>query len=132
MEIGSHKIDLRIPDSHILKKDSYHFAPFPNMESCHVCHGPDSKLRGILAMDIVAKNVHKEQVIQSAIIGFNNLMRLQRASYAGVYIDEIRKLPFVENFQIFGNFSEHAASNLAKFLEYFQSRGNLVYLVKHQ
>jgi hypothetical protein len=86
-----------------ISKDKLHFAPLPNMESCHVCHGPDSKLRGILAMDIESKNIKKEQVIQSAIIGFKNLMRLQRASYAGAYIDAIRNLPFVDNFQIFDN-----------------------------
>ena len=86
-----------------IKKDSYHFAPFPNMESCHVCHGPDSKLRGILAMKMQTDKVQKEQVIHSAIIGFKNLMRLQKASYAGAYIDEIRNLSFVENFQIFDN-----------------------------
>ena len=86
-----------------IKKDSYHFAPFPNMESCHVCHGPDSKLRGILAMKMQTDKVQKEQVIHSAIIGFKNLMRLQKASYAGAYIDEIRSLSFVENFQIFDN-----------------------------
>jgi len=86
-----------------IKKDSYHFAPFPNMESCHVCHGPDSKLRGILAMKMQTDKVQKEQVIHSAIIGFKNLMRLQKASYAGAYIDEIRNLSFVQNFQIFDN-----------------------------
>jgi len=86
-----------------IKKDSYHFAPFPNLESCHVCHGPDSKLRGILAMEMQAEKVGRDQVINSAIIGFKNLMRLQKASYAGAYIDEIRSLPFVENFQVFDN-----------------------------
>ena len=86
-----------------IKKDSYHFAPFPNLESCHVCHGPDSKLRGILAMEMQAEKVQRDQVINSAIIGFKNLMRLQKASYAGAYIDEIRSLPFVEKFQIFDN-----------------------------
>ena len=86
-----------------IKKDSYHFAPFPNMESCHVCHGPDSKLRGILAMKMQTDKVQKEQVIHSAIIGFKNLMRLQKASYAGAYIDEVRLLPFVKNFQVFDN-----------------------------
>ncbi len=84
-------------------KDRFDFSPLPNMESCHVCHGPDSKLRGILAMEIKSKNIQKEQVIQSAIIGFNNLMRLQRASYAGAYIDAIRNLPIIENFQVFDN-----------------------------
>ena len=84
-------------------KDEFHFSPLPNMESCHVCHGPDSKLRGILAMKIEPEKVQKEQVIESVIIGFKNLMRLQRASYAGAYIDAIRKLPFVENFQVFDN-----------------------------
>ena len=86
-----------------IKKDRYHFVPFPNMESCHVCHGPDSKLRGILAMEMQTDKVRKEQVIHSAIIGFKNLMRLQKASYAGAYIDEIRNLSFVKNFQIFDN-----------------------------
>jgi len=91
-----------------LLKDSYHFAPFPNLESCHVCHSPDSKLRGILAMEMQADKVQREQVIHSAIIGFKNLMRLQKASYAGAYIDEVRRLPFVKNFQVFdnGNISE--------------------------
>ena len=84
-------------------KDNFQFSPLPNMESCHVCHGPDSKLRGVLVMDLKENNVQKEQVIKSAVIGFKNLMRLQRASYAGVYIDAIRKLPFVENFQIYDN-----------------------------
>ena len=86
-----------------VKKNNYHFAPFLNMESCHACHGPDSKLRGILAMKMQADNVQREHVINSVIIGFKNLMRLQRASYAGVYIDEIRNLSFVQNFQIFDN-----------------------------
>ncbi|SVB78850.1 uncharacterized protein METZ01_LOCUS231704, partial [marine metagenome] len=91
-----------------LLKDSYHFAPFPNLESCHVCHSPDSKLRGILAMEMQTDKVQREQVIHSAIIGFKNLMRLQKASYAGAYIDEVRRLPFVKNFQVFdnGNISE--------------------------
>ena len=84
-------------------KDKFHFSPLPNMESCHICHGPDSKLRGILAMDIQAENIQKEQVIQSAIIGFKNLMRLKSASYAGAYIDAIRELSFIKNFQIFDN-----------------------------
>lgn len=86
-----------------VKKNNYHFAPFLNMESCHVCHGPDSKLRGILAMKMQTDNVQREHVINSVIIGFKNLMRLQRASYAGAYIDEIRNLSFVQNFQIFDN-----------------------------
>ena len=86
-----------------LIKDNYHFAPFPNIESCHVCHSPDSKLRGILAMEMQADKVQREQVIHSAIIGFKNLMRLQKASYAGAYIDEVRRLPFVKNFQVFDN-----------------------------
>ena len=86
-----------------LKKDRYHFSPFANLESCHVCHSPDSDLRGILAMEMQADKVQKEQVIHSAIIGFKNLMRLQKASYAGAYIDEVRLLPFVKNFQVFDN-----------------------------
>ncbi len=86
-----------------VKKNNYHFAPFLNMESCHVCHGPDSKLRGILAMKMQTDNVQREHVINSVIIGFKNLMRLQRASYAGAYIDEIRNLSFVQNFQVFDN-----------------------------
>ncbi len=86
-----------------LKKDRYHFSPFANLESCHVCHSPDSDLRGILAMEIHSEKVQKEQVIHAAIIGFKNLMRLQKASYAGTYIDEVRLLPFVKNFQVFDN-----------------------------
>ena len=84
-------------------KDKFHFSPLPNMESCHVCHSPNAKLQGILAMDVQAEIVTKDQVIETAIIGLKNLMQLQRASYVGVYIDEIRKLPFVENFQVFDN-----------------------------
>ena len=59
-------------------------------------------------MEMQADKVQREQVIHSAIIGFKNLMRLQKASYAGAYIDEVRRLPFVNNFQIFdnGNISE--------------------------
>ena len=86
-----------------VKNGSYHFSPLTNLESCHVCHSPDSKFRGILAMELQEGKVQREQVIHSAIIGFKNLMRLQKASYAGAYIDEIRHLPFVENFQIFDN-----------------------------
>ena len=94
--------------SSTLKEETYHFLPFYNMESCHVCHSPDSKLRGILAMEMQADKVQREQVIHSAIIGFKNLMRLQKASYAGAYIEAVRHLPFVMNFQIFdnGNISE--------------------------
>ncbi|MDP6936872.1 MAG: adenylate/guanylate cyclase domain-containing protein [Candidatus Marinimicrobia bacterium] len=86
-----------------LKKDRYHFTPFANLESCHVCHSPDSDLRGILAIEMQAEKVQRDQVIRSTIIGFNNLMRLQKASYAGAYIDEVRLLPFVKNFQVFDN-----------------------------
>ena len=84
-------------------KDGIHFSPLPNMGSCQVCHLSSSKLQGILAMDVQKNKIRKEHVIQSAIIGLKNLMQLQRASYAGVYIDEIRKLSFVENFQVFDN-----------------------------
>ena len=94
--------------SSTLKEETYHFLPFSNIESCHVCHSPDSKLRGILAMEMQADKVQREQVIHSAIIGFKNLMRLQKASYAGAYIEAVRNLPYVKNFQIFdnGNISE--------------------------
>lgn len=85
------------------KMGKYHFSPMPNLESCHVCHGPDSELRGILAMEIQSNTIERDQVINSVIVGLKNLMRLQRASYVGAYIDEIRSLPFVDNFQIFDN-----------------------------
>ena len=86
-----------------IKSGNYHFSPIMNLESCHVCHSPNSKLRGILAMEMQVGSIQREQVINSAIIGFNNLMRLQKASYAGAYVDAIRDLPFVEEFQIFDN-----------------------------
>ena len=89
--------------SKLVRSGSYYFSPLLNLQSCHVCHSPDSKFRGILAMELQGEKVQREQVIHSAIIGFKNLMRLQKASYAGAYIDEIRNLPFVENFQVFDN-----------------------------
>ena len=90
------------------KQAGYYFSPMPNLGACTVCHSPDSNLRGVLAMGMQVDKLEKEQVIHSAIIGFKNLMRLQKASYAGAYIDAIRKLSFVENFQVFdnGNISE--------------------------
>ena len=85
------------------KQGGYYFSPMPNLGACTVCHSPDSNLRGVLAMGMQTDKVEKEQVVNSAIIGFKNLMRLQKASYAGAYIDAIRQLPFVENFQVFDN-----------------------------
>ena len=54
-------------------------------------------------MGMQTDRVKREQVVHSTMIGFKNLMRLQKASYAGAYIDAIRELPFVENLQIFDN-----------------------------
>ena len=85
------------------KQAGYYFSPMPNLGACTICHSPDSDLRGVLAMEMQTDKIKKEQVVHSAIIGFKNLMRLQKASYAGAYIDAIRKLPFVENFQVFDN-----------------------------
>ena len=85
------------------KQGGYYFSPMPNLGACTVCHSPDSNLRGVLAMGMQADKIKKEQVVYSTIIGFKNLMRLQKASYAGAYIDAIRELPFVEKFQIFDN-----------------------------
>ncbi len=83
--------------------DKYNFSPLPNLGACYVCHGSDSPLRGILAMEVSSGQVQREQVIKSVVIGFKNLMRLKSASYAGAYIDAIRELPYIKNFQIFDN-----------------------------
>ena len=83
--------------------DKYHFSPLPNLGACYVCHGSDSPLRGILALEVSSGQVQREQVIKSVVIGFKNLMRLKSASYAGAYIDAIRELSFIKNFQIFDN-----------------------------
>ena len=83
-----------------------HFAAFNNLGDCHVCHGSDSQVRGILAMGLQADKVNQSVVTKAVISGFSNLMKLKRASYAGAYVDAIRELPFIQSFEIFDNGQE--------------------------
>ena len=91
----------------IINHDKYGlltFMPLANSPSCHVCHGGDDPLRGILVVGIDSSNEIKEnKLTENIITGFKNLMLLQKASYAYSFTDRIRNLPFIQSLRVFDN-----------------------------
>ncbi|MFQ6674000.1 MAG: adenylate/guanylate cyclase domain-containing protein [Fidelibacterota bacterium] len=75
-----------------------------NNTECQVCHGSDHAVRGMLALWVrKGGKTAKKLPEQVAVLGFKNLMLVQRGMYASQYASTIRRLPFVKTFKVFDN-----------------------------